>query len=141
MTISDIKVVQNDQGLWDIVFENGGVAIDESLDSIITYLLFTNAFDNDFPVDQKQGWSGGFLTSYLWQYKHHVLTTDVLLEVEEVTRDALQPLLDNKIVSNIEVLGEIDKSAGTMKIVIEYFQIKAGEIGKYYMAYQQTSIQ
>jgi len=138
MEINDIATLMDDNGLWDYAIESGGLSVDSSLNSAITYLLFTNAFDNTYPVGHKEGWAGGTLTCFLWQYKHSILNDETILEIEGVIQDALQPLIDNNIVSEIDVSGAIDDLAtGATIFTIEYTQVRSGEIGKYYFAYQQ----
>ena len=51
-----------------------------------------------YPVQQ-----GGKIGSKLWQLLRRKLTDDVIAEVEEVSRDSLQWMIDDGICSNVDV--------------------------------------
>lgn len=135
--IMDLKLQLNDDNVFDFVLENGGLAFDDSIDTLINNLIFTNALDLDYPLGFKEGWKGGEPTSYIWQYKHQPATEDTALGLKDAIRNALQSLIDEGVCNNITVDSTI--SSGTINITITYTGINGNETGKYYVAFQLSS--
>jgi len=135
--IMDLKLELNNNGIFDFVLENGGIAFDYSINTLINDLIFTNRLDLDYPLGHKEGWKGGERYSYVWKYKHHSATEDTALGLKDAIRNALQPLIDNEICSNITVDSTI--SSKVINITITYSDIKGNETGKYYVAFKLSS--
>lgn len=136
--IMDIKLELNDDGNFDFVLENGGLSFDYSLDTITTFDIFTNALDIEYPLNFKEGWKGGELSSLVWQFKHRTATEDTALDLKNEIRNALQALIDENICSNIVVNSEI--SSSRINITIEYFDVAGNVNGKYNIAFQLSGI-
>lgn len=132
--IMDIKLELNDDGNFDFVLENGGLLFDYSIETLIIYLIFTNALDIEYPLNFKEGWKGGELSSFVWQFKHRTATEDTALDLKNEIRNALQSLIDDNICSNIVVNSEI--SSSRISITIEYFSVAGNDNGKYNIAFQ-----
>lgn len=132
--IMDLKLELNSNGKFDFVIEDGGISFDYSIDTLINYLIFTNALDLEYPLNFKEGWKGGELSSIVWQFKHKTATNDTALGLKDAIRNALQVLLDENICSNITVDSQI--TSGIINITITYFSVAGNDNGKYNIAFQ-----
>lgn len=133
-SIIDLRLVQNDNGIFDFNITNGGTEYEQSLDSLISYYLFTNAYDGKYAVNHRQGWKGGDLSSYLWQFDHSILNNEVSEDILDTIRNALEPLITQRICSDINVSGQIINQI--LYVTILYTPVSGNQTQKYSRAFE-----
>ena len=115
----DIKLNQQN-GYFDIAVENGDFANEDGFDTAIWVSLFTDARATLSQVllpEKRRGWLGNItfdeqLGGFLWLVEQRRLTQDTLNETVDYARKSLNYLVDDNIVSKIEVEGEIVPKRG-----------------------------
>lgn len=119
--MTDISLLWDDDGFEaDIALEDGQLATDEGLHTAIILSLFTDARaapDDALPdpgADPRGWWGNAFpaatgqreMGSKLWLLERAKTLTTVLTDARDYARDALQWLVDDRIVASIDVTAE-----------------------------------
>lgn len=118
----DIKLTLNN-GAFDIAIENGDFANEPGFDTAIWISLFSDARADESQVikpENRRGWLGNTLSnvpgrqlgSYLWLAEQRRLTQDTVNEIEDYARKSLWWMIEDGILRNIEVTGEIIPRTG-----------------------------
>jgi len=123
----DLKI-NNTKGYWDLDIENGDFAITDSLDTAIYMSVFCEKraekisnqmnkrghFTNQFaPV------SGYQVGSLLWLYTEQAKNTDSNLSlIQSSVKDGLKWLIDDKIISKIDVSANKTETGVNIEIAL-----------------------
>jgi phage gp46-like protein len=110
----DIKLTKLNDGTYDITFTNGSFTITDTLETAFLMSVFGEvraAPDQVAPPEFRRGWLGNELSkipqyqigSLLWLLSQSPLTPRVLQVAEDYTTQSLQWLIDDNIVSKIDV--------------------------------------
>jgi phage gp46-like protein len=128
--MSDIRLLQESDGTWDIVIEDGSIAAEEGFDTAIDVSLFTDARASDDKVEKpehRRGWMGDIESpvpdrqfgSLLWLLNQRRLTQNTINEAITYARDALNWFVVDGIAKRVEVTGVIVPRSGiTLTIII-----------------------
>lgn len=120
---TDIAVIQDDKGRFDVAIENGDLKAVDGLDTALYVSLLTDARANDqqIPVPEyRRGWIGNIaspvegrqLGSLMWLVDQRRLTQTTLNEVVDYARKSLQWMLEDDVCVNVEVTGSIVPTQG-----------------------------
>lgn len=66
MDFIDIKMQQDKEGFFDIVLDNGGIEIDDTLETSIAATLFTDNYNSSMPLGQRRGGVGVYYGNNAW---------------------------------------------------------------------------
>lgn len=94
---------------------NGDLLAGDDLQSAITISLFTDRLarsDDDYDDEHRRGWwadtgTDGFIGSRLWLLRRQKLTTKVARKAEDYAREALEWLITDGVVSDIQIRTQI----------------------------------
>lgn len=125
--MQDVKLVPDEQGLYDISIENNEIAGIDGFQSTIVTSLFTDARAPSSIVPNthlRRGWIGDILTSAtgkvtgstLWLLDQARMISSTFSQAELYVIDALQHLIDNDNARNVTV--EISPSQRQIDIEI-----------------------
>ncbi len=108
MDFIDLKMQQNKNGIFDLVFDNGGLKIDDTLETSIAATLFTDDYDNTLNFGQKRGCYGLYYGNNAWTKLYHSRYNDeeVISYVNNIYNNALnQDFVENNVYNfnNIEI--------------------------------------
>jgi phage gp46-like protein len=120
---TDIAVIQDDKGRFDIAVENGDLKAVDGLDTALYVSLFTDARATDQQIlvpEYRRGWIGNVaspvegrqLGGLMWLVDQRRLTQTTLNEVVDYARKSLQWMLDDDVCVNVEVTGSIVPTQG-----------------------------
>jgi phage gp46-like protein len=128
----------------DVEFNNvGGFAATDQLRTAIILCLFTNRRRPDWqPGDgstEVGGWVGDSfdldvsngerpMGSLLWLLRRAPLTAETMRQAEAYCRDALQTLIDQRLVYNFDIATEMDQKQGAASITIRAFDVNGSTI-------------
>lgn len=109
--LKDLKLKQNEFGVYDFYFENGDFALESGLETAIIVSLFSDKRDDEATDwKNKGGWVGNQLNdngfeigSLIWTLNRSNDDSETEILLEDYTRDALQWLLDNNYAKEIDV--------------------------------------
>jgi len=146
----DIKLIQDDQGLFDISFEDGDIAKVNSLDTAIYVSLFTDARAPANLVtipEHRRGWivnSVSFvkdrdLGGLVWLLDQRRLTQDTLNDAVNYSRKALNWLIEDGLTKQISTFGEIVPRLG-IRLVIRITNLNGVIETKYYELWKNTGV-
>lgn len=118
--MSDIALTLDDDLLGDLIVVGNDLAVDDGLETAVIISLFTDAraqTDDVIPdgTGDPRGWWGDSVAnddgdqtgSRLWLLDREKQQTSVLERAEQYAREALQWMLDDQVVSEIDVEAEI----------------------------------
>lgn len=112
--MTDLALAFQD-GAWDLVFADGLIGTDDGLATAIAISLFTDArarADDPIPpgADPRGWWGDAFnadpddrIGSRLWTLRREKLTAATALRARDMVREALQWLLDDQVVTSIDI--------------------------------------
>ncbi len=114
--MTDIKTVWDADkitGDWSVVA--GGLETGDDLETAILLSLFTDRLarsDDSIDGSDRRGWWGDTDADYpigsrFWLLKRQKLTTQVATKAEDYAKEALQWLIDDKVVSSITATAQI----------------------------------
>ncbi len=143
----DIELSQDETGNWDINFENGDFALTDGLDTALYLSVFAEKRASDtqvtVPILRRGHFTNEFslidnyqIGSLLWLYIDQAKNTDQNLSlIEGTVNEGLQWMLDDNIVSNIEVAGS--KELGGVDLEINLTN-KSQDDSNYYNLFINT---
>lgn len=122
MTKREIKLEMNN-GIFDIVIENGDFANEDGLDSNIWVSLFTDARADVSQVlvpENRRGWMGNLVSEIperqlgglLWLAEQRRLNQDTLNENIDHVRKSLEWMIIDGIAVEMDVIGQIIPRTG-----------------------------
>ena len=121
--MSDLKLVQGTDGVFDLVVESGNFVIEDGFDTSIWVSLLTDARAPDDKVvkpENRRGWMGDLVSpvedrrlgSLLWLAEQRRLTQETLNETVDFARKAFNWFVDDGIANNVQVTGVIVPRSG-----------------------------
>lgn len=128
--MSDLKLVQGSDGVFDLVVENGNFVTEDGFDSPILVSLLTDArapADKVVKPENRRGWMGDLVSpvegrdlgSLLWLTEQRRLTQDTLNETIDYARKAFNWFVEDGIATSVQVEGMIVPLSGiTLTITI-----------------------
>jgi phage gp46-like protein len=125
--MTDIALVTNSDGRYDISFENGDFKLTDTLLTAIILSIFCEQRDESIDNPQSQGgWAGNQLQeiqgyqqgSLLWTLYQSNMAEDQESEVVNILEDALQWLIDDGYCTDIQVTVSIDKGIVSGNILV-----------------------
>jgi phage gp46-like protein len=128
--MSDLKLTQSDDGVFDLVIENGNFVIEDGFDTSIWVSLLTDARaprDKVVLPENRRGWMGNLVSpvvgrdlgGLLWLTEQRRLTQKTLNEVVDYARKALNWFVEDGTATSLAVTGEITPRSGiTLAITI-----------------------
>ena len=138
----DIKLQKNDDGIYDIPFNESGndLAEVQGIETSLIVSLFTNARASSGNVPEsfrRRGWCGNILTksenyelgSLLWTLNQSRLNRSTLNLSEDICKKALQFMVNDRIADTIEVVSE-EISERACKITIILYR-ENNEVARY----------
>ncbi|MCJ8322796.1 MAG: phage GP46 family protein [Rhizobiales bacterium] len=135
LLIDTVWDVKKKCGIW--IIDNQMLKHDSALYTCIILCLFTDKklgegmTAPDGTKDQR-GWFGDSLLldgefeigSYLWTLDREYLTDGIEQTASDFAVEALQPLVDQKVISQLNVQSKIDRSASQLEISLDCFSHK-----------------
>ncbi len=127
--MSDVRLLQGSDRIWDIVIENGSIATEDGFDTAITMSLFTDARAPEAKVEIpefRRGWLGNIespvdgreIGSLLWLLEQKRLIQNTLNEAISYARSALNWFVEDGLAKRIEVSGVIVPLSGVALTII-----------------------
>jgi len=109
--MTDIALIQHDNGFFDIALNGVDLATHAGLESAIIISLYTDArASNDDLIpdgtDDRRGWWGGSFGSKLWLIDRAKATQETLNQAREYCHEALQWLIDDGVARVVDVTTE-----------------------------------
>ena len=131
--MQDVLIRPDENGLYDLVIENGDFKSAEGFETAIPISLFTDARADAFQVHNsldRRGWAGNLQTisqdfelgSQQWIYDQSKNVSDVRNLVRDDAQSALQWFIDNGILSSVQVFLQEIISRGIV-ILIRFVNI------------------
>lgn len=130
----DIKLhISEQQKKFDIVVENGDLAIDRGLETAVYISLFSwaraKAVDDVPEGTSKFGWWGDQVSddmrhrtgSRLWLMPRRKLTQATINNAVQHTKECLNWMLSDGVVSSVDIIPET-KPTGEMDIIIRFYR-------------------
>lgn len=126
--MSDLKLLQGPDGVFDLVIENGNLAIEDGFDTSIFVSLLTDArapADKVVIPENRRGWMGNLVSpvenrdlgGLLWLTEQRRLTQDTLNETIDYARKSLAWFVEDGIATSIEVTGVIVPLSGITLVI------------------------
>lgn len=145
---TDIAVIQDDNGRFDIAIDGGDLRSTDGLDTALYVSLHTDARATDQQIsvpEYRRGWIGNIaspvtgrqLGSLLWLVDQRRLTQTTLNEVVDYARKSLQWMIDDGICVNVEVSGSIVPTQG-IRLNITMTSKQGVTESRYVNLWQQT---
>ncbi|HAT1683171.1 TPA: hypothetical protein I8Y21_003895 [Klebsiella oxytoca] len=114
--MSDIRTVwvtESQEGEWQVT--TGDLVCGDDLQTAMIISLFSDRLaraDDDCDGSDRRGWWGDAGRDYaigsrLWLLRRRKLTTDVARRAEDYAREALQWMLDDGVVGNVDIQAQI----------------------------------
>ncbi len=121
--MSDLKLTQGDDGVFDLVIEDGNFVIEDGFDTSIMVSLITDArapADKVVLPENRRGWMGNLVSpvdgrdlgGLLWLTEQRRLTQDTLNETVDYARKSLNWFVEDGLANSIDVTGEIVPRSG-----------------------------
>jgi len=140
--MTDVKLVQDDFGVFDISVADGQIEIEDGFETAIWISLFTDARapESLVPLPQwRRGWPGNIVSpvegrdlgGLLWLIDQRRLTQRTLNEAIDYSRKSLLWFLEDGLVRDILVNGQIIAGNGIQISVT--LQTKQGKTETYYI--------
>lgn len=133
--MSDVCLTRTDSWEWDLQFNGEDLVLGDDLETAVVISLLTwarRASDdpNPTPGGDPMGWwadatlqeSGDFLGSKLWLAEGSKVSADLILQVDQWGKDALQWLVADKVADSVTVSAE--RSATDLDRVDVLVQLK-----------------
>lgn len=150
--MSDIALTLNDDLLGDLIVVGNDLAVDDGLETAVIVSLFTDArakVDDVIPdgSGDPRGWwadsidndDGDQTGSRLWLLDREKQTTKVLQRARQYAQEALQWMLDDQVVSEVNVDAEIVRD-GWLGISVELVRPKGDAVQyRYEYAWRQQA--
>ena len=107
-TIQDLKLDYNIyEDNYDLVFENGGFAFDESLETSLIADFTTNARSENLPSGYRSGNIYFDFGSELWtQFDFSILDNETMQNIEKECINIMQKYVGEEIIKNFEITVE-----------------------------------
>lgn len=137
--IIDLSHVQDIEGTFDLVIEDGDLATSAGLESPLVVSLFTDrrAYSDEGVPDplRRRGWLGSTLLpapdanfgSGLWFYEQARASREVAIGIRSEAESALQWMADENIVDTAVASVVADPAARAMRLIIDLTS-PAGEV-------------
>ena len=133
----DLLIKQNPQGLFDLQLGEQDFDTVDGFETTIAVLLFTDARaapEEVLAPEDRRGWVGNILRStelggMLWLLAQAKNVQEIRNKIVRWAKDSLQPLIDDRFVSQIIVTAD-DVTERGMKLNIN-ITVKEGEVQKY----------
>ena len=108
MDFIDLRMEQDKDGYFDLVFTDGGLALDYTLETSIAATLFTDSYYADMNIGKKRGGFGLYFGNRAWTQLEHSRDNDesVISYINsEYNRVIKQDFVENNVweFTNIEV--------------------------------------
>lgn len=128
--MSDVRLLQGDDGVFDVVIENGDLEAEDGFETAIYISLLIDARAPSsivFKPENRRGWLGNVATpvtgrelgGLLWLIEQSRLNQGTLNEAVSYARQALNWFVEDGLAEKVEVSGEIVPRSGiTLTIVI-----------------------
>lgn len=141
--MGDIRLLQDANGRFDIVLENGDLADEDGFDTAIYISLFTDALAPAAIVlkpENRRGWIGNVVSpvidrdlgGLLWLTEQSRLNQNTLNEAVSHARQALNWFVEDELAEKIEVSGEIVPISGIRLTII--ITVLHGETETHYVS-------
>ena len=144
----DLKFTQDQSGLYDISFENGGFKLVDDLETALLMSIYFKQRASDDQVHVPQYRQGHFtdvfnadsnyeVGSLAWYFTEQAKLTEknISLLEDTIKNDGLQWLIDDKIVDDITVNAEITNKAIILNINLKP---RNQQNSKYYQIFLNT---
>jgi len=100
----DLKLVWTGE-CFDISLKKQDIELDHELETVVWIMLFTDKRAPDTAsVEDKRGYWYDEWGSHLWLLLREVLNDETLRKMESYSKDALKPLITDKLCDKIEAL-------------------------------------
>lgn len=126
--MSDLKLVQGPDGVFDLVIEDGNFVIEDGFDTSIFVSLLSDARAPEDKVvlpENRRGWQGNLVSpvegrelgGLLWLTEQRRLTQDTLNETIDYARKSLNWFVEDGIATSVDVVGVIVPRSGITLII------------------------
>lgn len=131
--IIDIKLVKDSDGVYDLVFENGGFATDETMLTPIIIDITTDQYVSSFPVNSRQGHPVVTFGSILWSVIRHACFDEVIVDkVLEIINDIANVYVEAGVWERHEI-EVLSKGTFTLKIQLTTYNEVGNVLNKYFL--------
>lgn len=140
--MADIKLTQNEFGQWDLDILNNDIVIDNGLETPVNTCLLVNKGDDD---DRDQKWWGSLILQYdmggkLYKYATGTYYKGVTAAISTTITDALQPLIDQKVIDTVTPTVLRDSETNDLEISIVVSKGKSTSETRYFLNWAAHSI-
>lgn len=123
----EIVLRQNALGIWDFQIENGDILLADNLDSVLVYALLgeQRAVESEVSISsRRRGWIGNEGETFengskLWLFEQARITRSVLNDIQATALNALNYLVQNNLVTNIQAIALLQNNQVILDITIE----------------------
>lgn len=133
--MADIRLGMTQELIFDLVMDGPDLATDDGLETAAVVSLFTDARADpeELPEghDDRRGFWGSDVGSKLWTLSREKTLNDVVVRAEEYTREALQWMQDDGVVSSIEVAANLE-SREKLGINVYIRRVEGGDVSLRY---------
>ena len=140
-------IINKDKGYWDFEWtDTGDISTAETIETYILMALLEEqrATAAEIPDNAlRRGWAGNESTpdfqqgSLVWTFEQERITGSILAELGQVVRNALQPLIDDNIASNV-IVENPTFAKGVVGVFIEIFRDGSPVDRKFYELWNNT---
>lgn len=132
-TFIDIKIEKDEDGVYDLKFENGGLAIDETMLTSLIIDINTDTYVSSFPVNSRQGHPIITFGSILWSVIRHTDFNDSVVDriisiIDDIANGYIQAGVWNR--HTIEV---VSKGNFTLKLKLTTYNEVGNVLNQYFL--------
>jgi len=140
MTIKDLKLHKNSDGIFDISFENGDFALTGGLETSFMMTIFCQKREDSIEDPRSRGgWIGNELNedgfeqgSLIWTLYQEKLDDDTVNTVQNDLENAYQWYIDKGIAKEIDIVVEKDIDLQKLNVKINGIRNDNTEFVQYY---------
>lgn len=131
--IIDIKLEKDSDGVYDLVFEDGGFAVDNTMLTPLIVDITTDQYVSSFPVNSRQGHPIVTFGSILWSVIRHAAFDDIIVDrVVEIINDIANVYIEAGVWNRHEI-EVLSKGTFTLKIQLTTYNEVGNVLNKYFI--------
>ena len=135
--VYDLKLKYDSEGGANLIFKNGGFALDESLFTDINALIFTDEYSQDYAINKRRGQINIDFANELWTVSSHArLNDDTRTKITYILNQILDKFIEAGCWTSHSIEIENETNSG-FDIRITTMNSASNEQNIYYIPYNK----